>query len=343
MDEMFGGVGVVMSAFTRQLCFTNAAVFFTFLYYTFYAPISTAVPMMWQAQTILAALILAWNLIEAISVEALVIFYARFNVALYSFFSVSLMAAPSFFFGTPSPIAYWSVWGDLSLCAARGLGVGLFGFMAVGYYFHREAMCKLLTVFNVINIVLFSLPAFFGGESAVVPMWLIQLLVTVPSLVIGIYIEVIGATGPWSLAMALPKFGANVDTFNFVSLIWFVPFILGFYIDPSFFGPSTPLPFPLFLDELNETTEWFFRAWVTSMLLVVLAPYVFGLNEERSLGVAKQLTMMYLGTVVLFTYGLLTTSTMNMVMAVPTTVANTLFVAAGVYLSLPQTSGQPLL
>ena len=31
MDEMFGGVGVVMSAFTRQLVFANTAIFLVFL------------------------------------------------------------------------------------------------------------------------------------------------------------------------------------------------------------------------------------------------------------------------------------------------------------------------
>ena len=188
----------------------------------------------WQAQTALAGLILAWNLIEAVGVEALVIFYARYNAAQYGLFGLTLISAPSLFFGPPSPVAYWSEWGELALMAGRGLGVGLTGVVLVGYYYHGAALCKLLTAFNVLNVALFAMPAFYAGASAVVPMWQIQLMLTLPLVVVGVYIEVIGATGPWSLKLGCPAWGANLETFNFVNALWFVPFVIGFCM------PRTP-------------------------------------------------------------------------------------------------------
>lgn len=42
-DDIFGGVGVQMKAFTRQCTVINVILFFTFLYYSFYSPLPTAV------------------------------------------------------------------------------------------------------------------------------------------------------------------------------------------------------------------------------------------------------------------------------------------------------------
>merc|ERR1712224_499004 len=110
-------------------------------------------------------------------------------------------------------------------------------------------------------------------------MWQIQFAIGLPPLVVGIYLEVIGATGPWSFSMACPAWGLNVESFNFVNFLWFFPFIIGFATAPQLlFGPSNPLGLPMFLEDFDETSTWFCRAWVTLMLVLIFGPYLLGLN-----------------------------------------------------------------
>ena len=96
----------------------------------------------------------------------------------------------------------------------------------------------------------------------------------------------------------------------------------------------------MFLEEFNETSTWFCRAWVTTMLVLLCGPYVLGLSQ---LGVAKQFTFVYAGILVLFVYHLVATDVMNVVIVAPLTAVNALFFGAGLYLCLPAQSGQPLL
>jgi len=337
MDETFGGPGVKMAAFTRMMGLATMFGFVVFLYYSFYAPLDTAVAFMWQGQTAFFALLLGWAITECISVETLVSFYAKYNTALYSFFGVGLVAAPDVLFGTPSPFAYWSVWGDLSLFAGRGLGIALLGLVSVGYYYSGAKMCKLYTAFNLINFGLFTMPSFFPGESAVVSMWMIQLLITVPVVYVGLYMELIGATGPWKVSVAVPSIGLSLNFFNFFQVIFFVPFIVGFYTNPNLvFGPANPVGFPMFLLEFNETSTWFCRAWATNVLMLMLAPYTFGL---AALPVAKMWVVSYVGNASLFTYALFFTSMMNMIVVAPLFALQLGFIAWGVYVILPAQNG----
>ena len=344
MDETFGGSGVRMAAFTRQLGIANLLLFFLFVYYTFYAPLATAVVLTWQVQCVISTILLGWSITECITVETLVSFYAKANVSMYTFFGVALVAAPSDIFGTPSPLAYWSAWGPLAVLSARGLGIGLLSFVATGYYYSGAKMCKAFTVFNIINVGLFTMPAFFPGESAVDDMWQIQILISVILIIVGVYLEIIGATGPWKISPPIawpsqPSTEQPIEIFNFVSFYFFVPFVLGFYYDPSMV-PLAPLGFPMFVEEFNETSTWFSRAWATNVLMLMLGQYFLGLEP---LPITKMYFIHNFGAVVLFIYGIFFTSMMNFVVAVGLLATQVVFVIWGGYVILPTKGYAPLL
>ena len=99
-DEIFGGAGVKMMAFARQMCMGNAIAFFIFLYYTFYSPLPTAVPMIWKIQTIFAGVLLGWSICEVIF-ESLKKYYITFSTLEFGFFALTLMSFPDTLYGPP--------------------------------------------------------------------------------------------------------------------------------------------------------------------------------------------------------------------------------------------------
>jgi len=340
LDDIFGGVGVVMKAFTRQMLLLNLLIFVLFIYYGFYAPMDTQVTMMFQAQAIVCALVLGWNIVEAMALETVVSYYCLFNVMEYSFFGIFLVAYPQLFSGE-SLIAYWTEYDALGLLTGMGLGVSLICFFILGYYYYGDSFCKSVTILNTLNLVLFIMCAYFGGSMSVDKMWEVQVGVTVPLVFVGLYLEAVGATGPWSFSMPCPAWGMNIETFNFVNFFWFLPFVLGFYYDPNLlFGPANPLGFPMFLIDFNEVSLWFVRAWVTNMLVIILGPYLFGLSPIK---IAKQFVFLYFFYTCMFVYFLFTSTLLNTIIVAPITAFNFLFFAWGLYLVLPAQSGEPLL
>jgi len=232
------------------------------------------------------------------------------------------------------------------LLCGRSLGIGLFCAVVAGYAFYAGyvsggGFAKMFVVFNIINLGLFIGPAFYGGDSANESMWHIQVIMQVSLVFVGIYLDLAGYNGPWQLASPLPKCANDVTTFNFINLIWYLPFAVAFFTDPNMiFGPSTFTGFPLFLVDLDETSLWFGKAWATAMTMVVLGPYLFGLSHVK---VAKQLTLAYIAFVGLFAYGLTSYSVFNFIMVAPLTGVNFLFFLWGLYLVLPGQSGEALL
>lgn len=346
LDEMFGGPGVVMKAFARQMLIVNVCVVLIFMYYTFYAPLENAVPLIWSGQTTFQAFLVAWNVIE-VTGAGLRDYYVLFNTFLYGFYALGLVAAPALFFGPGlSPFVYWNTWTELGLLCGRSLGIGLFCAVVAGYAFYAGyvsggGFAKMFVVFNIINLGLFIGPAFYGGDSANESMWHIQVIMQVSLVFVGIYLDLAGYNGPLQLASPLPKCANDVTTFNFINLIWYLPFAVAFFTDPNMiFGPSTFTGFPLFLVDLDETSLWFGKAWATAMTMVVLGPYLFGLSHVK---VAKQLTLAYIAFVGLFAYGLTSYSVFNFIMVAPLTGVNFLFFLWGLYLVLPGQSGEALL
>ena len=165
LDEIFGGVGVQMMAFTRQMCVANAILFVLFLYYSFYAPLDTAVPMIWQGQAMVGGLILGWNIIE-VSGDMLQTYYTVFCVLEFSFFGLSLASVPALLFGPPSPFKYWESWSDLSLTCGRSVGLAMTSAFLLGFYLYSKSngFTKMVTVWNVILTGLMVIPAYFGGD-----------------------------------------------------------------------------------------------------------------------------------------------------------------------------------
>ena len=289
LDEIFGGVGVLMKAFTRQCLIFNFIAFFLFLYFSFYAPLDDAIPFIWKGQTIFAGFVLAWSIIEAIPLQYLPGSYVLFNVLMYSGFGVGLTAIPDLAFGPPSPVAYWNEWGPLDVLTGRSLGLSLLILITLGaVYASGPGYCKQVTAFNLINTGLFVLPAFYGGSSAVTSMWLIQFVFTVPIVLVGIYLELVGATGTWAPAFSCPACGLNVESFNMFNLFFYLPFAAGFLSPYAnlMFGPNTPTGFPMFNQEFGETALWFTKAWATCVLLLTLGPYLFSLSPVKT---AKQI------------------------------------------------------
>ena len=332
LDEIFGGVGVQMKAFTRQMLFANGISFVLFTYFTFYDPVPTAIPLMWKAQTIMSGFLLVWSVVEAIPLGFLPGAYVGFNLLMYTGFGLTLTAKPDLFYGPPSPVAYWNTWGDFAILSGRSLGMSLLILVTVGtLYANGPGFAKQLTVFNAFNLGLFALPAFYGGASAVTTMWMIQFVLGVVVLLVGLYLELAGATGKWGPeATCCEKCGANVEAFNLFNLFFYIPFVLGFYYDPNLmFGPNGLMPpgMSMFTADLNETSIWFCRAWATNMLMLVLGPYLFGLSPVK---VAKQMVISYLAYTCLFTYILLTTDLFNMMVMGPLTGLNVIFLIWGI-------------
>jgi hypothetical protein len=314
------------------------------MYYSFYAPIPTAAPLVWEVQTITCGLICGWNLVEAVPALTLASGYALFNALMFGFFGITLATVPSLLYGPPSPIAYWTVWEDIDLLAARGLGIAMIGLVLIGYYYYRAAggsFCKQMTIWNLILNGLLCIPAFYGGESSVESMWLIQLCVDLPVLIVGIFLEINGATGKWVIDFKCPECGLNCPSLNYFFLIWYLPFILGFYINPNYmFGPAGPMPVSMFLVPFGETSLFFTKVWVTAMLVTVLGPFVFGLSHAS---VAKQLMFAHLAYFGLFLYVLLEQEIMNVLLMGPLSGLNLVFFLLALYAVLPAQSGEELL
>ena len=250
-DEMFGGPGVKMMPFARQMCYANILILFIFMYYSFYAPLATAISLIWKCQTYFAAAVVGWSVIEVVSSSAsLKEMYKLFMAFYFGFFALGLVSLPSLWFGPPSPIKYWETWVPISLFCARSLGVGLLIAFIVGFYLHSkyDGFAKMCTVWNVAILGLATLPAYFqDGPSSVEYMWQIQLGMQIPVVMVGLYLELIRETGAWSLSLSCPSWGLNAATYLFVSLLWFFLFVIVFYVDPNMmFGPSTPTGFPMF-------------------------------------------------------------------------------------------------
>jgi len=338
-DEMFGGAGVTMMAFARQMCMINAILFVLFEYYSFYAPLATAAVFIWKCQAAFGGLVLGWNIVEVVS-SGLKEYYTLFITAEFGFFAVALATIPQTLFGPSSPFAYWNEWGDMALCTARSLGLAMFGLFIVGYYFFssKPGYTKMCTLWNVVLTGLTCIPAFYGGTSAVASMWQIQVVLQLPALVVGLYLELSGATGPWALTISCPAWGLNFDSFNMFSLLFNFPFAIAFYYDPNMmFGPSTPTGMPMFTEDMKETSLWFGKAWATAILMIALGPYLFGLSAK---GVTKQLTVVYLFFVGLFAYSLYAYSIFEIMMVGPITGLNVILFLIGSYLTL--NSGDPL-
>jgi len=343
-DDIFGGVGVQMKAFTRQCTVINVILFFTFLYYSFYSPLPTAVPLMWKAQAILGGLILGWNLVEAVPVLNLAAGYALVNSLQFGFFGLTLVSVPSILYGPPSPVAYWSEWNDIDLLTARGLGLGFITLAIIGYYYYRTsggAYCKQLTVFNVILTGLFIIPAFFGGSSAIARMWEIQLAIAVPIVLVGLFLEINGATGSWVVNFSCPKCGLNAVSLNYFFLIWYLPFFASFAYDPDFMvGVNSPMPISMFIVPFGETSLFFVKVWCLAMLMILLGPFVFGLSH---VSVAKQMMFAHVAYFGLFVYYLLETEVMEFMVMAPLSGLNLIFAILALIAVLPSNSGEAML
>jgi len=343
-DEIFGGVGVQMKAFTRQCTVINFILFFAFLYYSFYSPLPTAVPLMWKAQAIVGGLILGWNLVEAVPVLNLAGGYALVNTLMYGFFGLTLVSVPSILYGPPSPVAYWSEWNDVDLLAGRGLGFAMIALAIVGYYYYRTSggsYCKQLTVYNFVMLGLFILPAFYGGSSAIARMWEIQLAIGVPILFVGIFLEINGATGSWVVDFACSKCGLNAPSLNYFFLFFYIPFFAAFAYDPDFaLGVNSPMPISMFIVPFGETSLFFTKAWCLAMLMILLGPFVFGLSH---VSVAKQIMFAHVAYFGLFTYYLLETEVLEFMVMAPLTGLNLIFAILALIAVLPSNSGEAML
>lgn len=334
-DEIFGGAGVKMMAFARQMCMGNAIAFFIFMYYTFYSPLPTAVPMIWQIQTIFAGVLLGWSICEVIF-ESLKTYYITFSTLEFGFFALTLMSFPDTLYGPPSPLAYWNTWTDFGILTARSQGLGMFVAFIVGYYYFgpsSDGFAKMMTVWNVAITSLCAIPAFYGGSSAVTSMWLIQFTFQLPVALVGVYLEIAGETGPWKFSLSCPSMcGLNVKTYLFVNLCFYAPFVAAFLTNPNMmFGPNNPMgaDFAMFTVELDETALWFGKGWAVSIFLISISPYLFGLDEVK---VTKMVTVTYLLFVGLFVYALVYLSVFNLMLVGPMTGLNVIFFAVGLYL-----------
>jgi hypothetical protein len=340
-DEMFGGPGVTMMAFTRQSCMLSILLFLLFLYYAFYAPIATAIPIIWQAQAAFQGVFVGWAIVEVVSSSAsLMEYYTLFLVLEFGFFGLSLASVPSLLFGPGSPFVYWNTWGDFAITVARSQGIGLLGLFVVGYYFFSKykGFTKMCTVWNIGITILCAIPAFYGGSSANASMWQIQFCMQLPTIIVGLYLELAGVTGPWEISCSCPSLGMNPETYNMFSLCFQFPFVVAFFYDPNMiFGPSTPTGFPMFKQDLTETGLWFGKGWGLTVLLTVLGPYLFGLPAR---GVTKQLAFLYLCFVGLFGWSLYAFDFFVLLIVGPVSGVNFIFFAIGFYLALQ--SGDPL-
>jgi hypothetical protein len=345
-DELFGGVGVQMKAFTEQMFIANLLAFFIFVYYGFWSPLDTAVSFMWRGQAVASSVILAWNLIELVTGTQLKAYYSDINAALYGFFGITLVAAPKLFFGPGSPVAYWTVWDDLSLFTARSLGFGLLAIAGMGfYYMSKDAFCKQMTFFNLVNIAIFIEPAFGSGKSSVDAMWEIQLVINLFIALVGVYLELSGTTGGFPCSFSCPSCGANVASLNLFNVFWFGGFAAGFLYGPNeLFGPTgmaaTMMGQPMFTVDGGETATWFAKAWALTELTIVLGPYIFGCAPTA---VCKQTVVQYLIFPAMFAYGLYAYEIFNATMVIPLAAFNFILFIIGIYAVWPTVSGEAML
>merc|ERR1740138_814188 len=168
-------------AFTRQMMVLNTIFLFMFLYYSYYAPLATGVPMMFNVQAITNGLIFAWNFIE-VTDAGMATYYVLGTCGMFGFFAVGLISVPDLLFGPPSPIAYWTSWNDLAMMTARSLGLGMFVLFILGYLYcgKTAGYAKLCTVWNILLLAFCSQPAYFGGDASVASMWEIQFVFQIP-------------------------------------------------------------------------------------------------------------------------------------------------------------------
>lgn len=336
-DEIFGGVGVKMMAFAREMLFINTLLFFFFLYYSFYAPLGTAVTLIWQCQAILSGLILGANICE-VTGASLKSYYVAFVCLEFGGFSLALMSIPNILFGPPSPVAYWKTWSDLAMLTGRSLGIGMFLAFVLGYYYFskNDGFVKMLTVWNFAITALTAIPAFYGGAESVSSMWLIQFAFQIPSLIVGLYLELTGKTGdaPAPSIKCPTLCGLNIDTYLFVNLMFYFPFVGIFLTVPNqLVGPNNPMgpQFAMFTSELDEVALWFGKSWAVAIFLVAMSPYAFGFDKLK---VTKMLTLGYLMFNGLFAYALIQLDVFNLLMMGPLTGVNVLFFVVGLYLVL---------
>jgi hypothetical protein len=327
-DELFGGVGVRMKAFTEQCMMINIIIFGVFAYYSFYAPLSNAISFMWLFQAYFSAFLVGWGVINAVTMQVIVDAYVTFCVFLYASFAVTLCIDPELFWGPPSPVAYWK-WDEFSILAGRSFGVSMGILIILGALWNASSgFCKQITLFNAINTGLFAIPTFYGGASAIKQMWEIQFAISIPILMVGLYLEIAGISGAWSMGAITCT--TPVDTFNVFNLFWFLPFVAGF-LSPyanMLFGPNSISGYGMFTSELGETSLWICKAWAVSTFLIVLGPFLFNLDPPK---VAKQMVLNYLATAGIFTYGLLQTDLFNDVTMYPLTGLSVVFAGWGIY------------
>jgi len=262
---------------------------------------------------------------------------------MFGFFAVGLISVPDLLFGPPSPIAYWTSWNDLAMMTARSLGLGMFVLFILGYLYcgKTAGYAKLCTVWNILLLAFCSQPAYFGGDASVASMWEIQFVFQIPFVVIGLYIEAKGLTGSWPLSFGCPPWGLNAVTFNFVNLLFFLPFVGAFTTYPNLvFGPSTPTGMPMFTEDMDEVALWFGRTWAVSGFLLALGPYLFGMPHVK---VTKLLTVAYLLYCALFGYVIASSAVLNLMVAGPLIGVNFIFFAVGTYLSMPAQAGEDIL
>jgi len=348
LDEIFGGVGVKMMAFTRQLVIVNLIFFVFFCYFAYYAPLATAIGWIWKVQAGFGAFVLGWNIVEAFTTPACRFWYGLITALQFTMFGVTLGINGDLFWGESNPIygdafMYFSDYPALAMVTSRSLGVSMVLAFALGYYFYgfSNGYLKLCTVWNIAVGVMAVEPAYFGGSSAGPAMWMIQVALQITLATIGLYLELSGANGPWSFAFALPKWGLNAETFNFVNFIFYLPFCVAFAVDPNaVFGPNGIGPIPFFTEDMGETALWFGRTWAAMIFLLTISPYAFAFPAIK---VVKTFVVAYFTYTGLFIWWILTVPVFNLTMAIPLGSLNFIFFIFALVVALPGNSGEPML
>jgi len=171
-------------------------------------------------------------------------------------------------------------------------------------------------------------------------MWEIQIVVQIPLLVIGLYLEIVGATGGNLINFGCPTWDGKVASFNYFNFLFNIGFVIGFLYDPNaIFGPNNIVGGPaLFAVQADETAAWFGKAWALSTLIIILGPYLFDLSPNK---VAKQMILVYLINLVVFGYTIYYKTIFNVTFAGPLCGVQVLLVGWGLYASL--NSGEDLL
>lgn len=344
-DEIFGGVGVKMMAFARQMCFINLLSLFIFLWYSFYSPLDTAVTFMWEIQAAVCGLLVGWSVVEVVdSAETIKTLYVVATVGLFAFFGLGLIAAPSLLFGPPSPVKYWNTWTDLTILLSRGVGIVMTCTFLVGYFVVGKSagFAKLCTAFNLgVTTLLVLAVTTLNGPSSVDSMFKIQVCFNLPFVVVGLYLELAGLTGAWEFKCAGPKWGANAETYCMLNVIFNVPFAIGFLTVPNMlFGPSSISGMAMFTSNIDETGLWFGKVWGLCVFLITVSPYVFGFPYIKTTKIATAAYLLYCG---LFAYGLFVLDVFNFLLVAPLAFLQVLFFGAGLFLSLPAQAGEAML